>query len=282
MEEAMSVESEVAAHYTSGTLLNRILEVLAGAGIDVDRLKPDDLAPVEEFHIGGRTATAELAAQLGLEPGMRVLDVGSGIGGAARYLARAEGCHVLGIDLTPEFVAVANELARRVGLADTVACRQGSALALDVPPGGFDAATMLHVGMNIEDKASVFAGVRKALKPGGLFGVYDIMRVGEGGLVYPVPWSSRPETSFLAAPAAYRRALEAAGFATVQERNQRDFALGYFREMKAKAEAAKAAGKPFLGNHLIMGADFPKKLAHVREAIEQGVIAPFEMIARAA
>lgn len=277
----MSVENEVAAHYTSGTLLDRILDVLAGAGVDVGRLAPDDLAPVEEFHIGGRAATVELAAQLGLKPGMRVLDVGSGIGGAARYLARAQGCRVLGIDLTPEFVAVANELARRVGLADAVSYRQGSALAIDVPPASFDAATMLHVGMNIEDKAAVFASVRKALKPGGLFGVYDIMRVGAGDLAFPVPWSSKPETSFLAAPAAYRRALEAAGFSMVQERDRRNFSLDYFREMKAKAEAAAADGKPFLGNHLIMGADFPQKLAHVREAIERGDIAPFEMIARA-
>jgi ubiquinone/menaquinone biosynthesis C-methylase UbiE len=277
----MSVEKEVAAHYTSGTLLSRILEALKGAGVDVERLAPDDLAPVEEFHLGGRAATIELVSQLGLEPGMRLLDVGSGIGGAARHMAHAEGCRVVGIDLTPEFVAVANELARRVGLADRVSYREGSALALDVPPASFDAATMLHVGMNIEDKAGVFAEVRKALKPGGSFGVYDIMRTGEGGPTFPVPWSSRPETSFLAAPASYRRALEGAGFAVIKERDRRGFALDFLREMKAKSDAAKAAGKPFLSNVVIMGPDFPQKMAHVREAVERGVIAPYEMIARA-
>ena len=102
-----------------------------------------------------------------------MLDVGSGIGGPARYFASAYGCDVTGIDLTPAFVELANELTSRTGLADRVRFVQGSALALPFEAGSFDLATMNHVGMNIADKATLFAEVRRVLRPGGRFMIYE-------------------------------------------------------------------------------------------------------------
>jgi hypothetical protein len=131
--------------------------------------------------------------------------------------------------------------------------------------------------MNIEDKARLFAGVRRVLAKGRLFGVYDVMRVGPGELSFPVPWSSKPETSFLAEPATYRRLLEAAGFEIVKERNRAAFALDFFKKMAAKAAAS---GPPPLGIHIAMGADFPVKRQNMTQNIERGAIAPVEMICR--
>lgn len=278
----MTIEREVAAHYEDQNLGRRLLEALAAAGADIERLTLDDLAPVDEFHIGGRAATIELAARLGLGAGMRLLDVGSGIGGPARFMSASRGCAVVGIDLTPAFVEIANDLTRRCGLGGAVTFQQASALALPFAPASFDAATMIHVGMNIQDKATLFQSVRRVLKPGAVFGVYDLMRLKAEGPAYPVPWSSRPETSFLDEPATYRRHLEAAGFAIEAERDRRDFALAFFREMKAKVDAAAAAGgPPMLGTQLIMGPEFPQKMRNARESIERAELAPFELIARA-
>lgn len=277
----MDIERRVAAHYDDEALGRRLLDALASAGHDIERLTPDQLAPVDEFHIGGRQATVEFAAQLGLRPGLRLLDVGSGIGGPARYFAHAHGCVVTGIDLTPAFVRVAADLTRRAGLSALVSFRQGSALDLPFDASSFDGATLIHVGMNIEDKARLFAAVRSVLKPGGFFGIFDLMRVDSGNLTFPVPWSNRPETSFVVEPAAYRQRLEAAGFTGLKERDRRDFALSFFREMREKAAAAKASGQPMLGTQLIMGPDFPDKMRNAMTAIEQGVIAPVELIARA-
>jgi len=81
----MKLEQSLARHYTHGSLEPAILEALAAAGKDLDRLAPSDLAPVDEFHIGGRQATADLAAQVGFGSGLHLLDIGCGLGGASRY-----------------------------------------------------------------------------------------------------------------------------------------------------------------------------------------------------
>jgi ubiquinone/menaquinone biosynthesis C-methylase UbiE len=274
----MSIERSVAQHYAHGRLEAAILAALTAAGKDIDHLAATDLAPVDEFHIGGRQATADLAQQLDLEPGMHLLDIGSGLGGAARYFAGERRCRVTGIDLTQEYVDVSTALARRVGFADRVTYQQGSALALPFPAASFDGAYLLHVGMNIEDKAGLLRGARRVLKRGAAFAVYDVMRIGEGALSFPVPWATTAETSFVAAPETYRTLLEAAGFEIEKERGRRQFAVEFFRQLRARV--AEAGPSP-LGLNILMGADFPAKMANMIGMLERGLIAPTEMICRA-
>jgi len=275
----MDIEQAVARHYAHGSLEATILDALAAAGKDLNRLAPKDLAPVDEFHVGGRPATIAFAEQFCPQPGMRLLDVGCGLGGAARYFAHEHGCRVTGIDLSAEYVNVANSLAARVGLGERVACECGSALALPFEPCGFDGAYMFHVGMNVEDKARLFAEVRRVLMPGGVFGIYDVMRLAPGELAFPVPWASAPESSFVADAATYRRLLIAAGFEVLKERNRRDFALEVFAQMRARAAGA---GPGPLGLHLVMGASAAQKVKNMVGDISAGLIAPTELICRAA
>jgi len=116
----MGTEQAVAQHYTHGALERVVLDALRAAGKDPDRLEPSDLAPVDEFHIGGRQATIDLAGELRVTRGMHLLDIGSGLGGASRYFVHACGCTVTGIDLTEEYVRVAQALSVRTGLAGQV------------------------------------------------------------------------------------------------------------------------------------------------------------------
>lgn len=275
----MEIEQAVARHYAHGSLEEAILNALAAAGKDLNHLTPKDLAPVDEFHVGGRAATVAFAEQFGPQPGMRLLDVGCGLGGAARYFAHEHGCHVTGIDLSGEYVGVANALAARVGLAERVSCQAGSALALPFAPGSFDAAYMLHVGMNIEDKARLFGEVRRVLAPSGLFGIYDVMRLAAGELSYPVPWASGPDSSFVADAASYRRLLEGEGFQVVNERSRRDFALEVFAQLRARGAAAEPGP---LGLHIVMGANAAQKVKNMIGDISAGLIAPTELICRLA
>ena len=129
-------------------------------------------------------------------PGMHLLDVGCGIGGPARHLAE-RGCQITGIDLTEEFVRVAESLTRMVKLGQKAQFRQASALKLPFDAGTFDGAYTIHVCMNIAHKARVFREVARVLKPGARFTIYDIMRSSDGPLNSQVPWARTSETSFV-------------------------------------------------------------------------------------
>src|SRR5437762_11954382 len=135
----------VAEHYGSAGIAERVLAALREAkGADAS-VTPQALAPFDQFHGRGVTATEELVALLKPAAGERILDIGSGIGGPARWIAAKFGCHVTGVDLTPEFCEAAEVLNRAAGLADRVRIIPGSALALPVPDGAFDAADSQNV-----------------------------------------------------------------------------------------------------------------------------------------
>jgi SAM-dependent methyltransferase len=274
----MTVERNVASYYTHGSLELTIYDRLRAMGKDPDHLSASDLSAVDEFHLGWLAATAELAKDLGLARGMEVLDIGSGIGGPARYFAEAHGCHVTGIDLTEEFVRVAIALTQRCGLSDRAVFQQGSALDLPFANGAFDAATLIHVGMNISDKATLFQNVRRVLKPGALFCVYDVMQVQAGEFPYPMPWAQSAETSFVETPETYRRLLGGAGFRIEREVNRREFVLRLAREMR---ERVASEGAPPLGLQTLIGPSGRERLGNVMSTLEAGTIAPVEMVARA-
>jgi ubiquinone/menaquinone biosynthesis C-methylase UbiE len=269
----MTIEQTVARHYEHGSLETSLLDALKRAGKDLDRLTHADLAQVDEFHTGGRAATRELGQQINLPKGAHVLDIGSGLGGPARYFAAEHGWQVQGIDLTPEFVAVAQSLTKRVGLDKEASFRLGSAATLPFDDGSFDGAYMIHVGMNITDKKSLFADVRRVLKPGGIFAIFDVMRVSDGEFLYPVPWSSEASTNQIASPDAYRAALAAAGFTITQERNRLAF---------AQQQRAAQAQQPGAGPPVFMGSGAPQKVANMTELMKRGVMAPIEIVARRA
>lgn len=270
-------EAEVARHYGAEGLLERIRAGLAELGIEA--AQPDDLAAVDEFHIGGSVATDALLAQLPLAPGMEVLDIGAGLGGTARSVVRRSGATVTGIDLTEAYVTTAKALSEMVGLGDATRFEVASALELPFEDARFDAALLVHVGMNIADKGRLFAEARRVLKPGATFAVYEVMRTGEDELTFPVPWAMDAATSFLGTPEDYRAAAEAAGFAVIAERDRRAFALDFFARMIERMKAA--GGPPPLGFHLLMGETAGQKVANMRANIEAGRIAPVEMILRA-
>jgi ubiquinone/menaquinone biosynthesis C-methylase UbiE len=247
-------------------------------GLDTERLNALDLAPADEFHVGGLDATRELAAQMELAPGLHILDVGSGIGGPARYFAAEHQCKVTGVDLTEEFVQVARSLTRRTRLDHLVEFVQASVLDLKFDPESFDRAYMIHVGMNIADKAGVFREVRRVLKPGGKFAIFDFVRIGDTPMTYPVPWASSDETSFVVDKGGYRDALERAGFRVEQERVRTVFAIEFTE--RAIARAARN-GQPALALHLLMGDLAPVMIKNILAMMKQGVLAPVELYARA-
>ena len=274
----MDVEQQVASHYGRTGLEDKILQALAAAGVDIDHLKASDLSVVDEFHSGGLPATIEIARALGLQEGTKILDIGSGLGGPARHFADKHGCDVTGIDLTDEFVQLATALTQRCGLSDTVRFKQASALTLPFADASFDVATLLHVGMNISDKARLFSEVRRVVKTGGLFAVYDVMRTSIGDLPYPMPWATSAETSFVETSTYYREILTAAKFEIVAEHDRRELAM---RVAKEARERAAASPTPPLSLGMILGPDSQPRFANLSASMQQQLVAPTKIIARA-
>jgi len=270
----MSTEAAVGRYYAQDRLLQTVLDGFAAVGKTPGTITLEDLRAIDEFHMGGHQATVGLGERLTPPRGSAVLDIGCGLGGTARFFACRFGCAVTAIDLTPDYVAVAAALTKMVGLD----VRFATASATALPFGAvFDAATLLHVGMNIPDKRQLFAEAARVLTPGAMLGVYDVMRTGGEGPAYPVAWAASEATSFLAAPAVYRQALEAAGFTIESERSQRDLALAGFAKLRARIAER---GPPPVGLHLVMGADAGRKTANMIAALGAGSIAPIEMICR--
>ena len=253
-------------HYGRGQILDSILRALRQAGKDLGRLAPADLAPVDEFHIRGREATIELAARASLRPGLRVLDVGCGLGGSARYLAAQHRCQVVGIDLTQEYVDTASALAAMVGLERMVEFRQASALEIPFERDSFDVVWTEHVQMNIADKQAFYAEIARVLVPRGRLLFHDIFRGKGGPLWFPVPWSEDGSISFLASPDAVRDLLAALGFSLHEWEDKSQQSLEWFA---AASDRLASTAPPPLGLHLLMGDNaktkFQNNIRNLRE-----------------
>lgn len=265
----------VTGHYARGGIADAILGAVraqVGAG---ERLTAAHLAPADEFHIGGIEATRRFVPMLGLQAGMRVLDIGSGIGGTTRFIAQETGARVTGIDLTPEYVAAARDLSDAVDLGAATGFACASALSLPFADGTFDGAVSLHVAMNIADKAALYREAARILRPGGVLGLYDVLAgPGEGALAFPVPWAAGPQASWLADAATMRGLLDAAGFDIVHEEDRHAYACAFFERMAARG------GPPPVGLHLLIGEGFAARMANMRANLAAHRCGPWEFVCR--
>jgi len=254
----------VETHYTRPDLTGAILAALKAAGTDIDHLTPDDLAPVDEFHGGQRPATIRLAELVGFTGKERVLDVGSGLGGPSRYLAWHYGCHVSGVDLTAEFVRVAEMLTGLTRLVGRVDYRQGNALELPIEGESFDVVWSQNASMNIADRARLYGEMRRVLKPGGKLALQEVAAGPGGPPHYPVPWAREPRISFLFTPEATREQLEAAGFRVLVWQDTTEPSSEAARRRVQAAEASTP-----LGTHVILGSDWPEMATNSLRNLEE-------------
>jgi ubiquinone/menaquinone biosynthesis C-methylase UbiE len=250
-------------HYRVTGLTDRLKTALAVFGPGEQRLMPQQLAALDQFHSRGVAATAELAELAGITQGMSVLDVGAGIGGPARYLADTCRCTVTGIDLSPSFVEAARYLTARTGQSAAVSFEAGSALELPVADAGFDVALLQHVAMNIHERSRLYREIRRVLKDGGRFATFDVVAQ-TGGPHFPLPWARSETASFLLSAEATRTAIEGAGFRVLSWRDDTEAAKAWI----AKLREAGPPPAPNLG--LVVGPDFPQLLGNLGRSLMEG------------
>lgn len=185
---------------------------LEQAGKDVRNLSRDDVSSFDEFHGGGRESTREMAEMAGLQPGMEVLDVGSGIGGPARTLAAEFGCRVTGIDLTSEFCRAAEMLTEKLRLTELVKIKCSDAIDMPFDRASFDVVWSQNTFMNIEDKTRLFSEIYRVLRPGGILAFETVLAGPKKGMFYPVFWASSPSLNFLISTDQMKTLLTTTGF----------------------------------------------------------------------
>jgi SAM-dependent methyltransferase len=250
-------------HYRAAGLTDRLKTALAVFGPEEQRLKPEQLATLDQFHTRGLAATAELANLAVITADMSVLDVGSGVGGPARFLEATYGCKVTGVDLSEPFIEAARYLTTRTGQDDKVTFETGSALSLAFGDSRFDAALLQHVAMNIADRPLLYREIRRVLKPGGRFATFDVVLNG-GDPLYPVPWARTAGESFLLTADATCEAIEAAGFGTLVRRDDTAVAKAWLAELRASGPP------PSLNLGVVMGQGFADLAANLGRNLMEG------------
>ena len=274
---AMSTEAKITEHWTHGSLAEAIMAALEKAGVLTSSFTVADLEPMDHLHGGGAEATRDLLARLSPGPGRHILDIGSGIGGPARFLASEYGCRVTGIDLTQEFCDVAVMLTEKTGLDDRVSFRQANALDLPFDDACFDGAYSQNVSMNISDKAAFYGEACRILKPGGLFVAAEVAEGPHGPPFFPVPWALTPENSHLSKVDEISHLLAAAGFRDIGIIDHTAAMMDIHQRTRAHIAAE---GEPVLSPKVVIGEDADERLKNsVRSVVEKRII-PLEVVCR--
>jgi cyclopropane fatty-acyl-phospholipid synthase-like methyltransferase len=250
-------------HYKAAGLLPKVRAALAAFGPGETVLSAKQLAPLDQFHTRGIAATADLAVDMDLAPGMSVLDLGCGVGGPARYLAETFDVEVTGVDLSESFVETARYLSQRCNLAERTTFLVGDAADPPARAGSVDRVFLQHVAMNIADREALYRAIRRVLKPGGKFGIYDIVAVA-GEPHFPLPWAKTPGGSHLLTMSRTSDVLTGAGFRIDVWRDDTQVAAQWF--------AAVRSGGPPTGPSLalVLGADFPGMTGNLARNLREG------------
>ena len=270
---------DVTKHYSSGSLLKRLYAALKDDGADLARPTIEALAPYDHFHGRGLEATKELADELKVSAEDHLLDVGSGIGGPARYLAKRFGCRVTGIDLTAEFCEAGRRLSELMHMQDKVRFEQGDALAMPFKDASFTGAYSMNVSMNISDKAALYREIRRVLRPGGWLVLSEVAQGPGPAMSYPAPWAATPEASFLQTPEETRAGLESAGFRVERVEDKLPQSKAYGLRVRAMLERGEKP--PHRAVELIHGEQTELMLANMAAGAKEGRIVPIEIFARA-
>lgn len=273
----MTKAQEISDHWGKGDVYSRILETMELAGIDPNTLTIEQLAPVDHFHARGFPATVELADALPIREGDTLVDIGCGIGGPARYLAKRFNCRVEGIDITAPFIDAANKLSALVAMQDAVRCQHGDGQNLPYKDETFDGGYSQHVLMNVPDRTTFFAEAFRVLKPGAFFALteHGLGPVGEPH--HPVPWSEDGRGAYLMRPSDTVDILKETGFRNIEVT---DTGEKYLQGYKAAMALAAKGEAPVFGTHILLGELAPQIVKNAARNIEERRTQPVQIICR--
>lgn len=261
-------------HYSSDGIVDRILAALPQP-LAIP-LQAAQLYPFDQFHGREIHATRDHTALLNPQPTDHILDIGSGIGGPARYLAATYQSHVTGVDLTAKFTEAARELTKRCALDASVKFFHADAAKLPFEANHFDHAICFYVGMNLPDKPAVLAEALRVLKPGGRLIWTEVAQITPP--TFPLPWATDPANSHLSPSDTLLGNFSSAGFTidSVQDEAQSHITLA----QKMQQSGLKPSPEHIQANAVVFGPDFIQRRKNYIQNLAAGNIASLVIQAR--
>ena len=253
-------------HYSARDIEERILAGLRAAGLNPERrLSPEELGALDHFHTGGLRASRELLEVARIRASDRVLDIGAGLAGSARWLASTVGCRVDCVEMSSDYCCGAELLNRVTGLEDQVKVHQGSALDLPFADGSFDVVWMQNVGMNIEDKRALYTEIARVLRPGGRYAFQEMAAGNVPTSYFPLPWATEPGDNFLISAEQMNSMLRARGLSAELFEDTSEVHLS-----RTSVNATPAA--PGQLGLAVFVDDLTAKAANARRSLEEGQV----------
>ena len=266
----MTVEQHYQQQLQPAALLAAVRTILG------ETFSSDQLAPIDQLHLGGRRATRQMLTQCQLGPTLQVLDVGCGLGGTSRLIAETAGCRVTGIDLTADFCHLARQLSVQLDSELPVCFVQGDAQRLPFADHSFDLIVSQHCLMNLPRAALALGEFRRVLRPGGALLLHEVLAGSGGEPLYPVPWASDASQSFVVPEAQLRAGLTDAGFTLAHWCDETDAAL----QWRTRHSQREQHGLPTLSPKLIYGERFALLAANLLTSLQQRRVRIVQALAR--
>ena len=180
-----------------------------------------------------------------------------------------------GVDLTGEYIKIANKLTELVNLTDRSSFKQASALELPFPSESFDVVWTEHTQMNISDKEKFYSELSRVLKPKGRLVFHDIFGTNNTPH-YPTPWAEHNSMSSLCTQDEAKGAIRKSNLVIDKWIDKSKLSMEFFKEMVKKIEGSEC---PPLGFHLLMGKTAKIKLFNQTRNLEENRITIVQGIA---
>lgn len=259
--------------------VDRILNELHHLGIDEEApLSVEDLTPFDQYHYHGTDAVDEAARMLEADATTRILEIGSGIGGPARYMAQSTGCKVTALELQPDLNALSEQLTGRCGLADQIEHVCGNVLDKPLDGRTYDAIMSFLVFLHIPPRSELFSVCHAALKPGGCMVIEDYIKLKEPTAQDAEALQVKVQCPYLPDMETYREHLEGAGFVSVEIEDMSKSWTSFTGERLAAYRARREHNVKVNGEDLTNGLD--DFYATTSDLFARGVVGGVRILAR--
>ena len=273
----MISKSDIENFWTRGDVFSRVHQAMSETGLINKKLEIEELFPIDQYHARGIAATVDLGKRMPISKNQKIIDIGCGLGGPARYYAKEFKCFITGIDITPSFVEIGNEFNRLTSMSDNVELLVGNGEVLDFDNETFDGAYSQHVTMNISNREKFFSEAFRVLKKDSFFAFSEHGLGEKGNPIFPLPWADTEKMSFLLPPEETILLLKKVGFSNIEIIETGDkYISGYEKLTNPSAKKEN----PILGIHVIGGGSMKERSVNSMKSIKENRTLPFEVVCK--